>query len=1156
MAKRPADDVEDGNQAYLKRQKISNPGKPVAPAEEVRSGRQLRQILAFDQDSGRSKRGEWYFEIFGTSANALAAIQSFKALLDGFSATESDNAGRVRILKEYLESQKPSDEEDKTTVYLTDIMQIWSFASQSNDEYLLSAVPAVLALLLRTLSNILELSDYGLRLGRTLLQKRQQELIARGITASKTKEFVISPALRLLRELAAFDGGALAKQVFRARDQVFKNLARNLNLRFTGDGVEDRKKPSVRSNAIRFILTCIKFLPAEAKRELLNQRDIVAALMKDIKDDPPFIVREIIEALKTHVLLDEALPRDAKTKVVNATSLGRIAMLYRYDQPDEEVSATKKSVDTVAHEFLSLACTSHDVGVLNRQAGFYPRGIDPDDTHDLDAEQDLIDLGLDSIEWMDRFTEKVPVRNTTLSDFIQNLRPWSSTKQSELLLSILKCAPELVADYFFGKKSFSFDPKLTATWIGYSAFLFSALQLPIPEYFGHQGKFARLPPPTSIVLESLLPQPLNQKVLTRCLNQSHNLITFFAVRLLCVSLGKIKGVLKMYHEASSGESSVWAQAAEKLTDEYCQRCPSIKDIISAFRNIPSSDLLQREATTKLLVMYYEVIPRVALDAKFDVAGTLALALKETEVSNQEPEDRAMQVMQLENLIQFANFSPGMRWFSKVDGLTNSPFMAMLKLSAESPMDVPLVKLRVALESIVQENQIFQTQTSISALDSLILCLRNVKEIPAAGSIYEFIDDCVSRVASKSVKYIFVLEEIEAETRGSEEGKCSVSLLTLAILEQWPFIVKTLDDVTLQSMAEFLAQYLAASIKIKEDKKVLKFITQKLANEVPADSSVRRTIERSRKLIETIAIPEREAPTATQPEKVAKSNVPSVREREQALAAMMESSQPPIEDHGSLVKWVSKEVDEVIEEGHAAALVMLLSSEHLSVRKEAATNVSKFAAKLKDSNFEEKEQIWLLLSEVVETARKVIDSEALPTVIASFASHAITVLNDPLHCLYPKINKFLSQGPTWELDKIPLMYKIMDDAPSLDDAHYLEIAWLLNYMFTGLRTTADMAIYRKRRVFEKLLSLYNNPYLAPGLRDKVLRILFKATNIEGGSTTLITRFSTMTWLQAQVALGGGVPLMVLMERILDSCDRGRVDKWSRGSKDTNFETLKM
>lgn len=154
-------------------------------------------------------------------------------------------------------------------------------------------------------------------------------------------------------------------------------------------------------------------------------------------------------------------------------------------------------------------------------------------------------------------------------------------------------------------------------------------------------------------------------------------------------------------------------------------------------------------------------------------------------------------------------------------------------------------------------------------------------------------------------------------------------------------------------------------------------------------------------------------------------------------------------------------------------------------------------------------------------------------------------------MYPKINKFLTSGPAWKLDKIPLMYKILDDAPSLDDAHYSEMGWLLTCMLVGLRTQADMAIYRKRHVFEKLFSIYNSTYLAPGLRDQILRIVFRAISIEGGSTTLITRFSAMTWLQAQVALGGGMPLKVLMETIL-SCDQKRVKSWSKGA---SMETMK-
>jgi nucleolar pre-ribosomal-associated protein 1 len=56
MGKRPVEEVVDGNQAYLKRQKISNTVS-AGPADEINSGRELRKLLAFDQDAARSKHG-------------------------------------------------------------------------------------------------------------------------------------------------------------------------------------------------------------------------------------------------------------------------------------------------------------------------------------------------------------------------------------------------------------------------------------------------------------------------------------------------------------------------------------------------------------------------------------------------------------------------------------------------------------------------------------------------------------------------------------------------------------------------------------------------------------------------------------------------------------------------------------------------------------------------------------------------------------------------------------------------------------------------------------------------------------------------------------------------------------------------------------------
>jgi hypothetical protein len=59
MPKRNAEagDGEDGNTAYLKRQKITPSANISTSAEEIRSAKQLQQTLAFDQDVSRLRRG-------------------------------------------------------------------------------------------------------------------------------------------------------------------------------------------------------------------------------------------------------------------------------------------------------------------------------------------------------------------------------------------------------------------------------------------------------------------------------------------------------------------------------------------------------------------------------------------------------------------------------------------------------------------------------------------------------------------------------------------------------------------------------------------------------------------------------------------------------------------------------------------------------------------------------------------------------------------------------------------------------------------------------------------------------------------------------------------------------------------------------------------
>lgn len=1097
-------------------------------------------------------RRQFYFPYFSRLLTLIAGLQSFKLLLDGILDGGEKRSDNLAILREFLESSQPmpvlaggDDEGDDNATYLSEIMETWSFAAQAKNENVLSAVVVALALLLKVISPILDLRPFGLGICRTLLQKQQLELLAGNLSAEKGKEFIISPTLRLLREALCFDGGVLAKSYFRARSHTFRSLARNMGIKYLGDGIEDPKRPSARTAAVRFFLSALKFLHSEAKSELLSQRELAAALTKTIKDDPPYLIQEILDTVKSSVLMDRKLPRASRFRLLNATALTRISSLYGYNHEAPD-GADQKPVDELAHDFLMLACASTMAGIARQESGFYPVGVDPDQISEHEPDESK-GLSLDHIVWMDKFKDEVPVHNTTLAEFVQTLRPWSSTKQSELVVSIFAACPELVARYFANKRAFTFEPKLSATWTGYAALIFSTMQLDVPPYFGYKSKYARAPPPASILLDNIIPPPLTQKILSRCLSQKSKLISFSAVRLLVVAMEKLRRVLVLYEEASQANGRLWVESSRKLVDQFCQRCPSMKDLVSAYRATPEDDLLSREAASRALRLCFEVIPQAALSAKFDVAPVLISILQRVSNASASPQDQRLMMLELENLLAVAGYSPSMRWFSKADGLPLSPFTTLMRVSVETPGGATLNKLQDVLDFVAREHQLVT-----SGLVALLECLQSS---PPPDGVWNFIDNCAIRCSNAPIKYLEMLQDTINEVRGTREIPCrqaeTVSPIIMTMVEQLPFVAASGDDPTLDALAGFVPLFLGFCALIGEHPGILQAILGQLAPAFQERSGARAQLVLPKGL--TLGRSTRGMSTRNQGEG-AMANT-STNNSGDASPVDLETLRTTLDvplaqaaDNAALSRWASKSADDLVEDGHAAALIGLLASDHISIRKEALTNILKMAAKLRDSSYEERDQVWLLLSELAESARAQIQDGPLPSHIIAFAQHAVEVLKNPLHCLYAKVNTFLTSRPVWSLGKLPLVYDILQEGPTNDDSLYSEVNWLLQYLLDSLRSPADLGLFHKTRLFEKVLSLTGNPYMRQPLRLQVLRLIYRASSIEGGSTTLVTRFGIVSWLQAQALQRDkedeGPIYRAMLRRIWDTCDQARVDVWSK------------
>ena len=97
-------------------------------------------------------------------------------------------------------------------------------------------------------------------------------------------------------------------------------------------------------------------------------------------------------------------------------------------------------------------------------------------------------------------------------------------------------------------------------------------------------------------------------------------------------------------------------------------------------------------------------------------------------------------------------------------------------------------------------------------------------------------------------------------------------------------------------------------------------------------------------------------------------------------------------------------------------------------------------------------MYLLLGETCETIQTHGLSTKMPSAVAQLATQILTILADPSHKMYGKVNKFLNKGPSWNVQRI-LSYwidKILLKEPEDDDGHDLEVNWLLQLLVYGLR----------------------------------------------------------------------------------------------------------
>ena len=544
------------------------------------------------------------------------------------------------------------------------MIRTWHFSAQSNVESLFSSVAAVLALLLKSIASLIEFREWGNLLCKTLLHDDQVRLLDRGLSVNKTKEYVIAPCLKLLTEVVSFNGGDAARSLFRQREITFKRLEIFLGVRKNaqGDGPKGRKGLSLRECALQYLHANLRLQNPTAKMYILAQGRVVRAWLEDIAEDPPDIVLRLLDVLREDVALDSAISLAAKSRFFNEWVLGRLTTLYSYKEASG-LSKGHRSVQKMVHEFLLFLCTSPGYGVLDPRNGGYPDGSRSKTDMYAVSTSDLFRSNKSHGD------DQTTIENGKLSSFLQTLRPHANVAQSHLVIAVFRKTPELVSDYFLRRKAFTFDPKASATWVGYSAFLLATVQIPLPETLKPQSVTDAVPALYDRIIESIIPQPLTKKVMTRCLNQSTDLVKFLAIRILTTAFEKFARLLRICRKMHACAiekhcAAAWSQSTSNLTNEFCERVPDIESVISQFRSCPKDNVMLLECITRLLALFYEVLPQPALEQKFDISVAFLAVLDSQDSHAGGQGEIGMLLLEHEHLLTIAHRSPTMQWFHK------------------------------------------------------------------------------------------------------------------------------------------------------------------------------------------------------------------------------------------------------------------------------------------------------------------------------------------------------------------------------------------------------------------------------------------------------------------------------------------------------------
>ncbi|KAI8924368.1 ribosome 60S biogenesis N-terminal-domain-containing protein [Entophlyctis helioformis] len=517
-------------------------------------------------------------------AAAASAPQTLLTVAEWQKALQSDNvqvqeagltafAGLVRkVALEEVDAEVSYESEMlrkwlKASLECADLVRVLDFQVSSSVPQLEPVINCVAYTL--AASRLVGHRSTGTSLARSVI-RNHLKMVYRNLSSGKP--ILVQSTLRLLVALASH-GSSTTRELHESFNFTHKSFPSLLKIRkkgATGGSLPD----DIRTLTIQFMLAFINRGDASIKKTVLETKEFLAGIIKDIKNDPFETINLVLSTLQRGIVDDHLVSRTSKISFFNNRLLDQLLALYSLSDASNPklVSPTDKTttVAMITHNFFLHICTKPGVGICFADFGWYPAVLNDGAQQALDATA----AAADSLGSLSAGGGSARVYNKSLLKLLSSLKiSGTDMYQRELFLSILDACPELVHPFWTGSGShLVFEPRSSTQYLANMALATSAVKLPIPPAFiGRASSTVLAPPPVSHALSNILPTVLARHVAARALQHGSRDVRFACTAFLTSALAKFQDTLQVATDivqSLHASDNPNALAAERMWTEW------------------------------------------------------------------------------------------------------------------------------------------------------------------------------------------------------------------------------------------------------------------------------------------------------------------------------------------------------------------------------------------------------------------------------------------------------------------------------------------------------------------------------------------------------------------------------------------------------------